>query len=135
VRATLHGKTEAVIDELQARADRQGLEDYRRKPVDDAVRYFRNHADSMHYDRYLTRGWPIASGVIEGACKHVVRGRLDRSGMKWTREGAQAMLQLRTVHINGDWDTYQRFLRQGQHLKLYGANAPAQPPELQALAA
>ena len=55
--------------------------------------------------------------------------------MKWTREGAQAMLQLRTVHINGDWDTYQRFLRQGQHLKLYGANAPAQPPELQALAA
>lgn len=131
----LTGKTEAVIDDLLARADDAGLEDYRRKPVDDAVRYFRNHADSMRYDLYLARGWPIASGVIEGACKHVVRGRLDGSGMKWTRTGAQAMLQLRTVRINDDWDDYQRFLRRRQRLELYGQIATPEPPELQVLAA
>jgi len=133
--ALLAGKTQAVIDELLARADARGLEAHRRKPVDDAVRYFSNHAQSMRYDLYLARGWPIGSGVIEGACKHVVRGRLDGSGMKWTRAGAQAMLQLRTVRINGDWDSYQRFLRHRQHLDLYGENAAPQPPELQALAA
>jgi hypothetical protein len=131
----LAGQTQAVIDDLLARADASGLEAHRRKPIDDAVRYFRNHADSMRYDLYLSHGWPIASGVIEGACKHVVRGRLDRSGMKWTREGAHAMLQLRTVRINGDWDSYQRFLRQRQHLDLYGQSAALQPPERQALAA
>jgi len=131
----LAGKTQAVIDELLARADASGLEAFRRKPIDDAVRYFRNHADSMRYDLYLAHGWPIASGVIEGACKHVVRGRLDCSGMKWTRAGAHAMLQLRTVRINGDWDHYQRFLRQRQHLALYGQRAATQPPERQAFAA
>lgn len=131
----LEGKTQTVIDELLARADKMGLTGYRRQPVDDAVRYFRNHEDSMRYDLYLARGWPIATGVVEGACKHVVRGRLDGSGMKWTRTGAQGMLQLRTVRINGDWDDYQRYLRRRQHLELYGEHAMPRPSERQALAA
>jgi hypothetical protein len=131
----LAGQTQAVIDDLTTRLlAATALPAYRRKPVLDAIRYFTNHASSMRYDLYLARGWPIASGVIEGACKHVVRGRLDRSGMKWARSGAHAMLQLRTVRINGDWDAYQRFHRQQVHLRRYGTAAPPDHAEAQALA-
>lgn len=130
----LAGQTQAVIDDLTSRRDAARLPIYRRKPVDDAIRYFTNHANSMRYDLYLARGWPIASGAIEGACKHVVRGRMDCSGMKWARSGANAMLKLRIVRINDDWDDYQRFHCQQEHLRLYGASSSPGPVEAQALA-
>jgi len=132
--ALLAGQTQTVIDDMAAKATAARLPSYRQKAVDDAIRYFTNHASSMHYDLYLARGWPIASGVIEGACKHVVRGRMDRSGMKWARPGAHAMLQLRTVRLNDDWDDYQRFHRQREHLRLYGASSLPDLAEAQALA-
>jgi len=128
----LAGQTQAVIDDMRARADAARLPDYRRKSVEDAIRYFANHASYMRYDEYLARGWPIASGVIEGGCKHVVRGRMERSGMMWSRPGAHAMLQLRAVRINDDWDDYQRFHRHREHLRLYGTAGPPDLPEVQA---
>jgi hypothetical protein len=103
--ALLPGQTQAVIDDLMAKLD--GLADYRRRAVQEAIRCFTNHAAFLRYDQYLARGWPIASGVIEGACKHVVRDRMERSGMRWTHPGAQAMLQMRCVRLNDDWDDYQ----------------------------
>src|SRR3990170_4632110 len=130
----LAGQTQAVIDDLTTRLDAARLPSYRRKPVDDAIRYFTNHASSMRYDLYLARGWPIASGAIDGACKHVVRGRMDCSGMKWARPGANAMLKLRIVRINDDWDDYQRFHCQQEHLRLYGTSSHPGPIEAQALA-
>jgi hypothetical protein len=129
--ALLAGQTQTVIDDMAERLAVAQLLPWRQEPVHDAIRYFTNHADSMHYDQYLARGWPIASGVIEGACKHVVRGRLDRSGMKWARPGAHAMLQLRTVRLNEDWDAYQGFHRQQEHLRLYGSTAAPDLPEAQ----
>ena len=54
-------------------------------------------------------GYPIASGVIEGACRHVVKDRMERSGMRWVLEGAHAMLGLRTIYLSGLWDEYMRF--------------------------
>jgi hypothetical protein len=132
--ALLAGQTQAVIDDLATRLEAAHLLPWRQEPVHGAIRYFTNHADSMHYDEYLARGWPIASGVIEGACKHVVRGRLDRSGMKWARPGAHAMLQLRTVRLNDDWDDYQRFHRQQQHLRRYQSTTLPDLPEAQVTA-
>jgi hypothetical protein len=132
--ALLAGQVHSVIADLTARLEKATmLPSYRLQPVVDAIRYFTNHAGSMQYDVYLARGWPIASGVIEGACKHVVRGRLDRSGMKWARTGAHAMLQLRTVRLNDDWDDYQRFHRRREHLRLYGSSHLPDPAEAQAL--
>jgi hypothetical protein len=129
LQALLAGQTQAVIDDMAARLARAQLLPWREKPVRDAIRYFSNHAAFMRYDLYLARGWPIASGVIEGACKHVVRGRLDRSGMKWARPGAHAMLQLRAVRINDDWDSFQRFLHRQEHLRLYASHATPHSPE------
>jgi hypothetical protein len=57
----------------------------------------------MRYDEYLAAGYPIGSGVAEGACRHLVKDRLEGTGMRWTVEGAQATLGLRAIHLNGDW--------------------------------
>ena len=60
----------------------------------------------MKYDEYLRRGYPIASGVIEGACRHLVKDRMERSGMRWTLEGARSMLNLRAVFQSDHWSTF-----------------------------
>jgi hypothetical protein len=57
----------------------------------------------MRYDHYLACGWPIGTGVVKGACGHLVKDRCDQSGMRWTLDGAQAVRDLRAVRCNGDW--------------------------------
>ena len=71
--------------------------------------YFEKNADRMRYNEYLEKGYPIASGVIEGACRHVVKDRLERTGMNWGIPGAQAMLQLRSIYINGQWEEFIKY--------------------------
>jgi hypothetical protein len=66
----------------------------------------RRHQARMHYDEYLAAGYPIASGVIEGACRHGVKDRMERAGMHWTVPGAQALLRLRCVALNGEWEAF-----------------------------
>jgi len=85
----------------------------------------------MQYDRYLAQGWPIGTGGVEGACGHLVKDRMEQAGMRWTQHGAQAILDLRAVRINGDWDAYWRFHRQQQHHRLYDTAPPAALPEAQ----
>ena len=72
----------------------------------------------MRYDEYLHNGYPIASGVIEGACRHVIKDRMERAGIRWTIDGAQAMLDLRSTYINGQWSDFQahRIRSERQHL-------------------
>lgn len=71
--------------------------------------FWKSNLHRMKYDECLAAGYPIATGVIEGACRHVVKDRMERSGMRWKVPGAQAMLHLRAIHTNGDWTTYQTF--------------------------
>ena len=73
----------------------------------------------MRYDEYLAQGYPIASGVIEGACRHVVKDRLERTGMNWVRQGAQPMLDLRCIHLTGQWDPFMEFRYQRETQRLY----------------
>ena len=68
-----------------------------------AVEYWANNRELMHYDHYLAAGSPIGSGVAEGACRHLVKDRLEQTGMRWTVEGARAMLQVRALYLNGQW--------------------------------
>ena len=90
----------------------------------------------MRYAAYLARGWPIAPGVVESACRHLVMGRCDLSGMRRTRNGTEALLHLRCVHENGDWDAYHAFRRRQRHQRLYAVPYPheaAIPLDLHAL--
>ena len=57
--------------------------------------------------QYLKEGYPIATGVIEGACRHLVKDRMERSGMRWRLSGAAPMLMLRAIHVSNHWDTFQ----------------------------
>ena len=77
----------------------------------------------MRYDDELTAGSPIGSGVAEGACRHLVKDRMEQSGMRWTVEGAQAMLHVRAVYLNSRWDEFieDRVIR--EQTRLYGKAA------------
>jgi len=70
-------------------------------------------------DEYLAAGYPIATGVIEGACRHIIKDRMERTGMRWKIAGAQAMLELRTIHTNGDWESFQNFRITRETNRLY----------------
>ena len=82
--------------------------------------YLQRNQPYMDYAHYLKWGWPIGTGVIEGACRHLVKDRMELSGMRWTIAGAEALLALRAVHENGDWDTFHQFRREQRHKRLYG---------------
>ena len=73
----------------------------------------------MHYAEYLRQGYPIASGVIEGACRHLIKDRMERAGMHWTLQGAQAMLDLRSVWIGGHWEAFQKARIEHETERLY----------------
>lgn len=77
----------------------------------------------MRYDEYLAAGYPIGSGVVEGACRHLIKDRMERTGMRWTRPGAQAMLRLRAAYLNNDWQTFVQFRIEAEQTSLYGQHA------------
>ena len=78
--------------------------------------YFERNLPYMDYPTYLKHGWPIASGVIEGACRHFVKDRCELSGMRWERTGVENLLRLRAVAENDDWDDYHHFRKRQRHL-------------------
>lgn len=117
--ALLSGHTAQVIADLQTLAQQPKRTQTQRKALTTAANYFQRNLPYMHYDHYLAQGWPIASGVIEGACRHFVRDRCELSGMRWTQEGVENLLGLRAVAENGDWDPYHQFRKQQRHLRLY----------------
>ena len=119
------GQTDAVIAALEAEAKDPTSTAAQRQAVRRAVGYYRRNRPYMHYGEYLARGWPIGTGVVEGACRPLVKDRMEQSGMYWTTDGAQAGLDLRTVRLNGHWDAYWQLHRQQQHQRLYGMSTPA----------
>jgi hypothetical protein len=97
--------------------------------------YFRRNRPFMDYQRYLALGWPIGTGVVEGACGHLVKDRFEQSGMQWSFAGAQSLLDLRSVAFNGDWDDFQRFRRRLVHQERYHTPYPDALPDIVALEA
>jgi hypothetical protein len=77
--------------------------------LETSCRYFSKHEERMCYDEYLCEGYPIASGVIEGACRHVAKDRLERTGMSWKRAGAQVMPNHRTIWTCDQWDEFDNY--------------------------
>jgi hypothetical protein len=129
----LSGQVETLIAELTAEAARMTWTETQRTAIERTIGYYVRNRAYMHYDTYLAQGWPIGTGVVEGACGHLVKDRMEQAGMRWTLSGAQAILDLRAVRINGDWDAYWQFHRQQHHQRLYGAASTAALPEAQLL--
>lgn len=105
----LRGRVSQVVKAIRCSATKRGLRGAKRAVVDAVTAYFYRNRDRMRYDEYLREGLPIASGSVEGACKNLVKDRMERSGMRWTIETGEAMLRLRAVYLSGDFDEYWRF--------------------------
>ena len=116
----LEGKVDSVIRGMRYQATQRGLKGPKRKTVEDAAEYFEGNRYRMKYDKYLAAGYPIGSGVVEGACRHLVKDRMERTGMRWLPSGAQAMLDLRATYLNGDWDAFWSFHVLQEDQRLYG---------------
>ena len=130
----LSGRTEQVIADLRNLAQAPDVKPAQQKQLHKTANYFERNLAYMHDDEYLRKGWPIASGVIEGACRHLVKDRFELTGMRWTQEGAESLLHLRAVSENGDWEDYHAFRRAQRHRRLYGSfPSQAQPLEHVAL--
>jgi hypothetical protein len=115
----LQGAVSQVIKGIRQSATKRGVTGEKRRTLDKIAKYLRRNRQYMKYDAYLRQGLPIASGCVEGACKNLIRDRLERSGMRWSLPGAEAMIQLRSLYLSGDLDDYWDFHLEQEHARLY----------------
>lgn len=115
----LRGEVSQVIKGMRQSATKRGLSGQKRETVDRVAKYLWRNRKYMKYDEYLRQGLPIASGCVEGACKNLIKDRMERSGMRWSLKGAEAMIQLRSLYLSGDLDDYWAFHLEQEHHRLY----------------
>ncbi len=117
----LSGKTKQVISHFRQLAEDDQYSSGQHTQLHKTANYFERNLPYMDYVSYLANGYPIASGVIEGACRHFVKDRCELSGMRWHQKGVENLLRLRAVTENDDWDDYHAYRRQQRHCRLYPA--------------
>jgi len=123
LRMLLTGKVGYVISGLRRLRDQHALTGAKRKTLNAVITYYENNRQHMKYDEYLAKGYPIGSGVAEGACRHLVKDRMEGTGMRWTVEGAQAMLYLRAIYLNDNWNEYMNYRIETEQAALYRRSA------------
>jgi hypothetical protein len=112
----LEGHARKVAGTIRRQATNARLDRARRQRADEAAAYLTNKAPYLDYPTALTNGWPIATGIVEGACRHLIKDRMDITGARWGLAGAEAVLKLRAIKANGDFDAYWRYhLAQERH--------------------
>jgi hypothetical protein len=123
VKGLLDGKVSYVAAGIRSSATRRKLTGNKRNAMDKCADYLLGHKHMMRYDLYLKQGLPIGTGVIEGACRHLVKDRMDITGARWGLPGAEAVLRLRALRSSGDldayWDFHKRKELERNHLNHY----------------
>src|SRR5579885_1913930 len=113
----LQGETAKVSTNLRRNARDAKLEGAALKPVRKCLRYLRGVRDYLVYEHALEAGLPIATGVIDGACRYLVKDRMERTGARWSLPGAEAVLRLRALRASDDFDDYWAFHLEREHLR------------------
>lgn len=108
----LEGKASLVAAGIRRSATNRKFRKAEREAIDTCADYLLNKAPYLKYDQYLKRGFPIATGVIEGACRHLIKDRMDLTGARWSLHGAEAVLRLRSIKSSGDFTDYWKFHEQ-----------------------
>ena len=103
----LQGQSSDVARGIRQSASKRRLE--KREAVDKCADYLLKNKSRLRYDAALAEGLPIASGVIEGACRHLINDRMDLTGARWSLQGAEAVLKLRSISSSGDWNEYWKY--------------------------
>jgi hypothetical protein len=117
----LQGRACDVAAGIRRSATLRGLNPVQREAADTAANYLLHHAAYLRYHQYLATGLPIATGVIEGACRHLVKDRMELTGARWSLAGAEAVLRLRALRASGDFDEYWTFHETQEHQRNHAA--------------
>jgi len=120
LRMLLQGKAGRMIGGLKQMLTKQDLSGATKRCLEQVIGYLERNRKHMRYEICLAKGYPIGSGVIEGACRNLINDRLELTGMSWTIQGAESVMRLRAVHINKDWDAFWKFRRHSERRRLYG---------------
>lgn len=120
----MNGKAQNVASGLRRAATREGLDQKKRETVDIAANYIQNNKQRLKYNESLEQGLPIATGVIEGACRHIVKDRMDLTGARWRLKSADAILKLRSLKDRYDLNEYLpfHFLKEEERNYAWAAN-------------
>lgn len=124
--SVLRGDAKLAAAGMRRSATFRKIKEEERLPIDKCAEYLHNNAPYLEYDHYLKHGYPIATGVIEGACRYLVKDRMDITGARWSLKGAEAVLKLRSLHASGDLDEYWEF-HYAQELKRNHESKYAKP--------
>jgi hypothetical protein len=115
----LAGRATRVAGNIRRAATKAGLDTAQRAGADSCAKYLTNKAPYLDYPTALAAGWPIATGVIESAFRHLVKDRMDLTGARWGLPGAEAILKLRAILSNGDFDDYWRYHLTQEHQRVH----------------
>lgn len=126
-RKILRGKARQAAAGIRRRATTYGYSPAERAGADECARYLDNKNGFLDYATALTKGWPIATGIIEGACRSIVKDRMDITGARWGLEGAEAILKLRALIATGDFDDYWRYHLRREHERIHHARYRESP--------
>lgn len=111
----LNGHAGKVAGTIRMQAAKRKLTKASAKTAKDCARYIAGHRLYMNYATYMKQGFPIATGVIEGACRHLIKDRMDVTGARWSLDGAESVLKLRSLVSSGDFEDYWAFHRQKEY--------------------
>lgn len=112
----LYGKSSLTAAGMRRSATNKKFDKTKRKNIDKCAKYLLNLSPHLSYLEYLNHGYPIATGVIEGACRHLVKDRMGITGARWGLDGAEAILKLRSLKVSGEFDDYWKFYEQQEFL-------------------
>ena len=115
----LNSQIGLVTKDIRCRATKQNLTEKQKKPVEKCAQYLLNNRQRLDYKTALEKGYPIATGVIEGACRYFIKDRMDITGARWSLIGAESVLKLRALRSSNDLDDYMRFHYQQEHERNY----------------
>jgi hypothetical protein len=118
----LRGKASAVAGGMRRSATCRAMAPADRQPVDDCADYLLNNAPYLQYHQALAEGLPIATGVVEGACRHLVNDRMNLTGARWSLQGAEAVLRLRALRSSQDFDEYWAFHERQEYERNHAAH-------------
>jgi hypothetical protein len=123
----LSGEVCQVVKGLRQSVTKRQLSGAKRATLLGVAAYLYRNRRRMQYDQYLANGWPIATGAVEGACKNLIKDRMERSGMRWTETMAEAVVKLRAVYLSGDFDSYWLFHIQQEQYRLHARSGAVVP--------
>jgi hypothetical protein len=127
LRMLLLGKAGRVIGGLKQMLTKHDLSNSKKYSLNQVIGYLERNRKHMRYEICLAQGYPIGSGVIEGACRNLINDRLELTGMSWMPQGAESIMRLRAVHINHDWESFWKHRRQHERRRLYGIDRRKSP--------